>query len=240
MNKISICIPTYECNGNGVKYLSELFDSLRSQSVQDFEVVISDHSLDNSIFEFCESQSDLEIVYLRNPNGRGSNSANTNCAINNADCEIIKVMYQDDLFIDTDALKKIIEAFDSGAKWVMNGFSHTSDGKSFYRPMIPKWTKETLIGRNLLGSPSCFAILNEYKQEMDENLSLLVDAELYHRLVGDLGQPFIIEDILIANREHSDRISSTIQYDAQIQHPEGGWLINKAEFEYVVKKHNYD
>lgn len=237
MAEISICIPTYECKGKGTQYLSELFSSLRSQSYQDFEIVISDHSITNEIFEFCETQSDLEITYLRNPNDRGNQGANTNCAINNAEGNIIKVMYQDDLFIVTDALLKIKTAFDNGSKWVMNGFAHTEDGKTYYRHMIPKWTDETLIGRNLLGSPSCFAILNEYKQEMDENLRLLVDAELYYRLVKELGQPTIIEDILIANREHPDRISSNINYDIQIEHPEGSWLMNKKEYDYVVKKH---
>jgi glycosyltransferase involved in cell wall biosynthesis len=239
MPEISICIPTYECHGKGTQYLSELLSSLRSQSYQDFEIVISDHSITNEIFEFCETQSDLEITYLRNPNDRGNQGANTNCSLNNAECRIIKIMYQDDLFIDTHALLKIKAAFDKGSKWVMNGFAHTEDGKSFYRPMIPKWTKETLIGRNLLGSPSCFAILNEYKQDMDETLRLLVDAELYYRLVKDLGQPTIIEDILIANREHPDRISSNINYDIQIQHPEGGWLMNRVEYDYVVNKHEY-
>ena len=239
MTELSICIPTYECRGKGILYLSELFSSLRSQSYQDFEIVISDHSINNEIFEFCETQSDLEITYLRNPNDRGNQGANTNCVLNNAEGKILKVMYQDDLFVDNFALEKIVQSFDNGARWLMNGFAHTEDGKSFFRHIVPRWTEELLIGRNLLGSPSCFAILNEYKEEIDENLRLLIDADLYYRLEKKLGKPTIIEDILIANREHPDRISSNIQYDIQIQHPEGGWLMNKKEYDYVVNKHQY-
>ena len=38
MSEISICIPTYEYGGDGVKYLSELFDTLRVQTLQDFNI----------------------------------------------------------------------------------------------------------------------------------------------------------------------------------------------------------
>ena len=42
MSEISICIPTYEYGGDGVKYLSELFDTLRVQTLQDFNIVVSE------------------------------------------------------------------------------------------------------------------------------------------------------------------------------------------------------
>jgi glycosyltransferase involved in cell wall biosynthesis len=236
--EISICIPTYECRGKGTQYLSELFLSLKTQSYQGFEIVISDHSIDNEIFDFCESQSHFEITYIRNPNDRGNPAANTNCALQHAENKIIKIMYQDDLFVNDDALHLIKSAFDCGASWVMNGFTHTTDGQTFFRPMIPQWTEELLIGRNSLGSPSCFAILNKLKEEMDANLTLLIDTELYYRIEQKLGKPTIIQDVLIANREHSYRVSSNINYDIQINHPNGTWLMNKKEYNYVIKKHN--
>ena len=49
MSDISICIPTYEFKGDGVKYLSELLDSLRKQTFKNFDIVVSDHSLDDKI-----------------------------------------------------------------------------------------------------------------------------------------------------------------------------------------------
>ena len=53
MSEISICIPTYEFKGDGVKYLSELFDTLRVQTFQDFNIVVSDHSVDDEIHDFA-------------------------------------------------------------------------------------------------------------------------------------------------------------------------------------------
>ena len=54
------------------------------------------------------------------------------------------------------------------------------------------------------------------------------------------GMPYIIEDILVANRDHDDRISShqTSQYDAVIEHPEGNWMINRREHHYVQEKYS--
>jgi hypothetical protein len=50
--------------------------------------------------------------------------------------------------------------------------------------------------------------------------------------------PHFIGDILIANREHEIRMSAGgIQYDAFIEHPEGGWLVNQSELDYITKKH---
>jgi glycosyltransferase involved in cell wall biosynthesis len=56
MSEISICIPTYEFKGDGVKYLSELFDTLQLQTFQDFNIVVSDHSIDDEIHDFCKEK----------------------------------------------------------------------------------------------------------------------------------------------------------------------------------------
>ena len=54
MPEISVCIPTYEFKGHGVKYLTEVFSSLKNQTFQDFDIVVSDHSKDDLIRNFCE------------------------------------------------------------------------------------------------------------------------------------------------------------------------------------------
>lgn len=50
---ISIGIPVYECHGMGWLYLSELLNSISKQSYKDVEVVISDQSTDDNIFNLC-------------------------------------------------------------------------------------------------------------------------------------------------------------------------------------------
>ena len=154
MSEITVCIPTYEYKGEGVKYLSELFRSLSTQTFQDFDIVISDHSQDNLIMDFCrETEYDFEITYIQNPNGRGLQATNTNCALENAEGRIIKLIYQDDIFVDDKALEKIKNKFDSlECKWLFHGFTHTTDGVETHRDCIPRWSDMMLEGRNLLGS----------------------------------------------------------------------------------------
>ena len=172
MFEISVCIPTYEYKGKGVEYLDELFKSLSKQSFRDFDVVISDHSRDELIMNFCrDCDYDFEITYVRNPNGRGYQSPNTNCALENAEGKILKLIYQDDIFVDDKALEKIKNAFnETGCKWLFHGFTHTTDGVETHRDCTPRWTDMMLEGRNLLGSPSCVAMLNGCKMYMDENI----------------------------------------------------------------------
>ena len=180
MSEISVCIPTYEYKGEGVKYLNELFKSLSIQTFQDFDVVISDHSKDTEIMNFCrECDYDFEITYIRNENGRGYQSTNTN------------------------------------------------------------WTEMMLEGNNHLGRPSCVAFLNEYVMNMDENIKLLIDTELYHRMRMEHGIPEFISDILIANREHDNRVSAGgIDYNAVIQGSDGKqWVVNREELQHVYEKH---
>ena len=50
----TIGIPTYEMAGKGVLFLGELLDTINEQIFRDFEVIISDHSIDNEIEKFIK------------------------------------------------------------------------------------------------------------------------------------------------------------------------------------------
>lgn len=241
MSEISVCIPTYEYKGDGVKYLSDIFEGLRKQTFQDFEIVIADHSKDDEIRNYCFEQSeDFPITYMKNPNDRGYQASNINCVIENAEGRIVKLIMQDDLFVDDIALEKIKNAFDeSECKWLFHGFTHTTDGVETHRDCVPEWADMLLEGNNLLGSPSCVAFLNESKIYLDRKLKLLVDTEFYHRMRMENGLPYIISDILIANREHEARTSASgIDYDVILEGIDGKrWLVNSQELNYLQQKH---
>ena len=149
-------------------------------------------------------------------------------------------MFSDDVFVDSDALQIINDTYTStNCKWAFSGFCGTKDGKNTHDHRIPRWTEHTLDGRNLLSSPSVVSFLNECKVEFDENLKLLLDVDFYHRIRMNHGHPHIIPEVLVANREHDDRISSnaTSKYDCVVEHPEGGWLMNSKELKYVREKY---
>jgi glycosyltransferase involved in cell wall biosynthesis len=240
MPEISIAIPTYEMKGIGDQYLSELFYTIKAQDFKNFEVCISDHSQDNKILQVCEEYANyFEIQYYNNEVNRGNSPANTNSAIEMCSGKITKLIFQDDLFINKSALSKIKSAFDETSyNWCFNGFAHTTNGTEHFRPMISKWTDMMLEGRNLLGSPSCVSFLTEKFERFDENLQLLMDTDFYHRMRYNHGVPYIIEDYLTSNREHGNRISSSnVKYDKVIEHPEGSWMVNEKELNYITEKH---
>lgn len=239
MKDLSVAIPTYEMKGSGSRYLSQLFETIKVQDFDSFEVCISDHSEDNSVLEVCgEYANFFEIRYFKNEDKRGNGPANTNSVVEMCEGKITKIIFQDDLFTDKLAFAKIKNAFDEHqCNWCFNGFSHTNDGKKYFRYMIPRWTDMMLEGRNLLGSPSCVSFLTEKFVRFDEKLVLLMDTDFYHRMRYEHGIPFIIEDCLISNREHVNRVSSfSIQYDHMIEHPEGNWMVNLEELKYVIQK----
>ena len=158
MEKISIAIPAYEMKGFGVGYLEELFQTIYVQTYYNIEVVVSDHDNGYDILNACEAWKEkLPIVYVRNFYDRGNGPANTNVAIGHCTGDLIKIMFQDDIFTDTDALSKIHGVFqdtETNPSWVVTGFTHTSDGTNTYRDMIPRWSEHLLEGQNFMGGPS--------------------------------------------------------------------------------------
>ena len=235
---ISIAIPTYEMKGAGPQYLFQLFENIRNQKFKDFEVCVSDHSVNDDILDVCGGFADnFTIKYFKNEEKRGNGPANTNSVVEMCEGRITKLIFQDDMIIDKWALNHINMAFEKGCKWCFNGFAHTKDGHSHQRIMVPRWTDMMLEGRNLLGSPSCVSFLTDKFVGFDEELVLLMDTDFYHRMRYNYGMPYIIEDILTSNREHDNRVSSSsVQYDTRIEHPEGPWLVNKSELDYVLEK----
>lgn len=207
---ISICIPTWEQHGYGRKFLRKLFNSIEEQTYKDYEVVVSDHSIDEGISDLVDEYKNIfNIVYYRNNKKRGNGPANTNKTIELAKGEIVKIMFQDDFFFDKESLKKIKNKFsNSGCKWLVNGCNHTNDGKTFNRPMAPSWNDKILEGVNTISSPSVLSFLNENPILFDENLVMLMDCEYYYSLYKKYGLPEILEDVLITNRIHRHQISS--------------------------------
>ena len=210
--KMSIAIPTYESKGSGNEFLEDLFRTIEIQTFRDFEVVVSDHSVDNEILKLTDQYREkFKIVYVKNKDNRGNGPANTNNAIKNCSGEIVKIMFQDDFFYDDEALEKIYNAFEPDINWVLCGSNHTKDdGNSFYWDLFPTWNDDILNGVNTISSPSVLAtrrtVFNNIK--FDTNLVMMMDCELYYHIKKLYGDPVYYNDILVSNRIHEDQISS--------------------------------
>lgn len=100
MKILSVCIPTYEMKNLGVNFLEHSFKILEKQTFKDFDIIISDHSVNSEIKKLCDKyKTNLDIKYFKNTYYRGNLSKNINNAIKNTKNKLIKVLFQDD-FLD--------------------------------------------------------------------------------------------------------------------------------------------
>lgn len=208
MPEFSICIPTYEYKGRGVEFLSHLFNTLEKQTLDDYEVIISDHSQDEEIYNLCEKSSEkFDIKYYKNTESRGSLSQNTNMCFRLASGKYIKTVYQDDFFYSNQALEKIKDTFETtSCKWLATACNHYEDSQGvFYRDFYPKFDDPvaTLFGENLISCPTVIAIRKDSLIEFDEQLKMLMDCEFYYRMYKTHGMPFLLNEVLMTNRSHS-------------------------------------
>lgn len=205
MIKVSVCVPTYEYYGRGVEFLDDLFRTVSLQTLDDIEVVISDHSIENDVEEYCKlNEYNLNINYIRNNIDRGNPCSNTNVAIDSAEGEIVKVLLQDDFFYDTEALEKIYNTLiNSESKWLVSGAIHTrDDGNTFFNPMIPRWSDFMILEpeNNYIGSPSNVAFKKEVDLRFDSKTAMLMDVDFYYGMMLKYNHPIYYNDILIGNR----------------------------------------
>lgn len=209
--KLSVAIPTWEYNGRGVEFLDDLLRTISIQTFKDYEVVISDHSLNDNIQKFCEENIyNLFIRYNRCEENRGNGPFNTNNAIELCEGEIVKVMFQDDFFYDDETFEKIISEFDSDYEWLVCGCNHTfDDGYTFINEMYPRWNDNILNGVNTISSPSVLSFRRKVFDEVkfDSNLKMMMDCEFYFNLKSKFGDPIYLDDVLVTNRIHRDQIS---------------------------------
>ena len=105
---VSICIPTY----NGALYLQEALDSIKVQTYQHLEIIVSDDaSVDKTlnIIEDFKRQIDCPIhIYHHEPSGIG---ANWNNCLKYANGEYIKFLFQDDT-LNPQCIEEMVSILD--------------------------------------------------------------------------------------------------------------------------------
>ena len=225
--KLSVCIPAYDMNGLGATYLEESFSTLENQNMNDFEVIVSDQSGNNEIFELCKAWCKrLTLHHYWNRDGKRQASANVNYALRKARGAVYKVLFQDDFILSKTVLQDIVDAFErEDAMWLLKGSGVTRDGQTIERSMVPRLTPKIHFGSNTVSSPSVLAFRASSEHFFDENLIWLMDVELYARLWKEYGDPIILPETLVANRLHADQVSQKVDRRVQMR-----------ELDYVLRK----
>jgi len=212
---ISIAMPTYESFGRGVEFLKFHFELFLKQTYQDFEIVISDHSLDDKIENLCKEYGEMiNINYARNPENRGNFTDNTNKAIKRCKGDIIKILFQDDFLRDDRSLEKIDSAFTDEVEWLVTACEHTYDGVNFGRLHVPAYNDKIYTGNNTIGNPSVLSFRRHDDMPLfDERFIWAVDVDLYKRLYDKYGTPTILNEVTVVIRLWERQMTHLISND---------------------------
>ena len=201
--RVSYCVPTHD-HPRGEQYMFDILYPLSQQTTKDFELCISHQGDEKRILRALNDYDDLDIKFQRA--SEGNISVNTNNSMMMAEGDIIKNLYSDDFILTTTLTEELDRAFDFGVRWAVTGFAHTLDnGKTHYNPKLPVYNDRLLEGVNTLSSPSILALRNGLGEYFDEKLVMLMDCDMYYRLYTMLGNPVLLEDIHISNREHRNQ-----------------------------------
>ncbi len=226
MPKISIVIPCYEMFGLGSFMLNHSLSILEKQTFNDFEVIISDHSVDDNILNLClNKRQSIDIKYIRNEKNRGSPSANVNNGIINSSGELIKILCQDDYLYDETSLMETVRNFDYNKKWLVSANWHTKDRLTFSNIHMPRYNKRLYV-HNTIGTHSCLTMINDKDILFDENLIWFMDCEYFYRLYLKYGLPRILREPTIIVTLWEGQVTNTI-INEEIVKKERVYLENK-------------
>jgi glycosyltransferase involved in cell wall biosynthesis len=123
---ISIVMPTY----NGMKYLEQAVNSVLSQSRQDWELIISDDGSKDETRAFLSKLQDPRIQVHFQPSNLGI-FGNLNFLFSLASGEITQILCQDDYFVDSGALDRLISEWSAFPPEIAYArFNHQLDSQS--------------------------------------------------------------------------------------------------------------
>jgi glycosyltransferase involved in cell wall biosynthesis len=200
---ISIVIPTYEANGKGFLFLQRCLDSITVQSYSNFEVVIADHSIDDRIRDMLSKYNQINIKHFFNDRGRGNSSINMNEGIKRAVGDVIKVLHFDDAFADPNALQWLANLYQKpSVKWGAFTFNHMRNGE-LINTITPSFN-------TTMGCPSTSFFVNDKNDPIffDEELIIINDHDMHHRLREKYGEPDIISSLGVTIGLHDDQVSN--------------------------------
>lgn len=230
--KISIVIPTYEAKGRASLFLEELFTSIYNQTYKNIEIIVSDHSVCDTIKKLTNSWGDkLNITHFFNERGRGNSSINMNEGIKKATGDFIKIMHMDDKFCDNSAIEIMVATIleNKNAKWGAFGFNHYYENENtIRREVVPTFYRNQIMdSSSLIGCPSVSFFINDKTNFFDENMIIINDFDMHYSLNKKYGNPLIISKIFITIRIHNEQVTNLLPQYTNKEIEEMTYFINK-------------
>lgn len=232
MPLISICIPAYK----RVQYLQRLLDSIAVQTFRDFEVVVSDDSDDDSVYNLLEAYTEkFTIHYYKNEPSLGT-PANWNFGISKATGEWIKLIHDDDWFASADSLQLFADNINQQHKLIFCAYANRTQatgGKVEEKYFPALWKNKiiknalTLLAYNVIGPPSVTLVHSSIKEKYDERMKWRVDMDFYVRLLLKEKSYTYINKILVNVGISETQVTNYCFQNPSVELPEGFLLLQK-------------
>ena len=228
---ISICIPAY----SRTQYLKRLLNSIKDQTYIDFEVIISDDSIDEYVSELLKKyESKFKIQYYSNNPSLGT-PANWNSAIAKAKGEWIKLMHDDDWFSSNDSLQKFADAALKGPKFIYSSYSNFIESENNFQSIhhsfsqLQKVLRQPLLllSKNIIGPPSVTLFHKSILEKYDERMKWRVDLEYYIRILNQEKEIYYLQDLLINVGVSESQVTNSCINVPSVEIPEGYILLEK-------------
>jgi glycosyltransferase involved in cell wall biosynthesis len=178
---VSVVIPAYEMGGRGVEFLDRALQSCNDSCVD--EIIISSQEKNDG---FLYLAKEYGARYFQHNVKRNGAASNLNHAIEQANGDIIKILFQDDTLSG-----RSLEPFENINHWGFCTSKHNierPDHVPYHNPDL----KSLALGKNTYGSPSALAF-RKTELRFDEHLKFLFDCEFYVRMTQKYGLPDIVD-----------------------------------------------
>jgi glycosyltransferase involved in cell wall biosynthesis len=219
--KISVCIPVY----NGAEFLNIAIDSVLSQSLNDFEVILVDNQSTDNTVAIIKAYNDPRIKLFINDSNIGM-IPNWNKALSYASGEYIKILPADDLMypdclklqssvLDQDVDKKVSLVCssrhiinDAGKVLFTRKFSNRKQELNNYEA----FNKVIRAGGNIVGEGGAVMFRREILEKtgpFNSDIFYLLDLDQWFKIMLQ-GNLFALPDVVSAFRVSSSSASVQI------------------------------
>lgn len=208
---LSICIPSY----NSVELINRSVQSIINQSFDNFEIIISDDSTNEDVFDFYNSLDDCRIIYYRHKSIINA-TENWNFALKKAKGRYKMLLHHDDYFINNFILEKFYNDFLNNGEMMVYFLKFIVEGdfnKFYYNKFSMKQIfkhPENLLYVNYFSTPSCLIVNQKVDLYYNEQLKWLVDVDFYSRLFKKFNKIKFISNTSIVIGKGDKRITNTI------------------------------
>jgi glycosyltransferase involved in cell wall biosynthesis len=239
---VSICIPVYKQK----TYLEKCLQSVLMQDFQDFELIISDDTPDDSLELFIrETLKDRAYTYQRNQPALG-NPQNWNSAIAISGGKYLKILHHDDFFTEAYSLRVMVEEIEKQKAsflfcqtdvWYPKTNEHRIHSITPKQLAIIKQKPEFLFFKNVIGAPSVTLYLNDKSVQYDPAFKWLVDIDFYiEQLYNNRQIAFINRPLVSTSHEIEGQVTGSVEHNKEIQIREHVLLFNKIKAKIVPSK----